>query len=75
MHFLIGKCYSSVYSTSFTFSNVKRQCCPNVTELMLSQLTYTPGFLPLFNIGDERYNNSGQMFSAQWEPYTECTAV
>ena len=47
-------------------SNVKRQCCPNVTELMLFQLTYTTEFLPLFNIDDQRRCNSGQMFSAQW---------
>ncbi len=48
-------------------SNVKRQCCPNVSELMLSQLTYATQFLPLFNIDNQRNNNSGQMFSAQWE--------
>ncbi len=34
---------------------------------MLSQLTYTTEFLPLFNIDDQCRNNSGQMFSAQWD--------
>ncbi len=43
-------------------SNVKRQCCPNVYELILSQLTYTSEFLPLFHIADQRYNNGDQMF-------------
>ncbi len=33
---------------------------------MLSQLTYTTQFLPLFNIDNQRNNNSDQMFSAQW---------
>ena len=47
--------------------NITRQCYPNVTELMLSQLTYTTEFLPLFNIDDQHYNNTAQMFSAQWE--------
>ena len=50
-------------------SNVTRQNCPNVTELILSQLTYTTDFLPLFNIDGQSYNNS-QIFSAQWA-YTE----
>ncbi len=50
-------------------SNVKRQYCPNATELMLSQLTYTTEFLPLFNIDDQHYNNSGQMFRAQWDEF------
>ena len=48
-------------------SNIKRQCCPNVSELMLSQLTYTTEFLPLFNIDNQRPNNSGLMFGAQWD--------
>ena len=48
------------------FSNVKRQCCPNIAELMLSQLTYTTEFLLLFNIDNQRHNKIGQMFSAQW---------
>ncbi len=53
-------------------SNAKRQCCPNVTELMLSQLTYTTEFLLLFNIDDQRYNNTGQLFSAHWDTENDC---
>ncbi len=34
---------------------------------MLFQLTYTTEFLPLLNINNQRRNNSGQMYSAQWE--------
>ncbi len=38
---------------------------------MLSQLTYTTELLPLFNIDDQHRNNSGQMFSAQWDTFSE----